>query len=454
MRDTWASGLVVAMMAWAIFAFGAVYAWSAVPLIALAALLVARVPPTSGSTRDTRTLDGCLLGSVAAVALQLLPLPAAVRTAVSPHADHVVSALELLPDHADAWRPISISPAATAYAFALISTALVVFWTTRRCASHGRARWIVRQIAFTGFAAALIAIAFRARGNPTLIYGFWHPIDDGAHPFGPFVNRNHFATWVLMACPLAIGYVAATFKTVKGVRPAGAVLVAALKWFGTGAAWVSAATVVMIIALLVSTSRSGVIALLGTLLGVATLAHGRFTRRTAFLSVTAVVIIAAITSAYADTRALVDRFEGVRETGTEGRTQIWHDTIDVIRDFPLTGVGIGGYPHAMLLYQQGDRSRFANQAHNQYLHLVGEGGLLVGLPAALSIVAFVRLFRTRLAQDRSSMVWLRIGAVAAICAVAIQGLWETGLRIPANGILFAVAAGIAVHRPASDRGSR
>ena len=30
-------------------------------------------------------------------------------------------------------------------------------------------------------------------------------IDAGARPFGPFVNRNHFATWVVMACPLVFG---------------------------------------------------------------------------------------------------------------------------------------------------------------------------------------------------------------------------------------------------------
>jgi O-antigen ligase len=454
MRDSWASWLIVAMITWSIFAVGAVYAWAAAPLIGAAALVAVLAPPKLRRTSDTWMLDCCLLVTIAAVALSLAPLPPAVRTVVSPHAAGVASALELMPADANAWRPISLAPWSTAYALALVLTALVVFWTTRRSAGHGRARWIVRYTAFAGLAAALIAIVVRSRGNPTLIYGLWQPLDDGAHPFGPFVNRNHFATWVLMACPLAVGYVAATFKTTRAARRPAAVLLAAIEWLGSGAAWVAAASFMMVIALLMSTSRSGVIALAGALLAVAMLAYRRFTRRTAFLALATVVTIVAITSAYANTQPLVDRFADIRETGTEGRTQIWRDTMRVIRDFPLTGVGLGGYQTAMLVYQQGDRSRFTNQAHNQYLHLISEGGLLVCVPAAIAVVAFIQLFRKRMAQDRAPAVWLRIGALAAIMAVALQGVWETGLRIPANGILFAVAAAVAVHRPMREGAGR
>ena len=108
----------------------------------------------------------------------------------------------------------------------------------------------------------------------------------------------------------------------------------------------------------------------------------------------------------------------------------------------------------MLVYQQTDRTVFINQAHNQYLHFLAEGGVLLTVPAVMAVVAFIRLFRTRLAQDTSSSVWLRIGGGAAILAVAVQGIWETGLRMPANGLLFAIAAAVAVHRPTEPRRAR
>jgi hypothetical protein len=41
--------------------------------------------------------------------------------------------------------------------------------------------------------------------------------------------------------------------------------------------------------------------------------------------------------------------------------------------------------------------------------------------------------------------WMRLGASASLVAVAIQSIWETGLTLPANGMLAAVAAAILVH---------
>ena len=102
----------------------------------------------------------------------------------------------------------------------------------------------------------------------------------------------------------------------------------------------------------------------------------------------------------------------------------------------------------MLVYQQMDRTVFVNQAHNQYLQLLAEGGMLVAVPALLALFGFVRLFWKRLPADPSPSAWLRIGGITAMIAVAVQSCWETGLRMPANGILFAVAAAVAVHRPA------
>jgi O-antigen ligase len=97
---------------------------------------------------------------------------------------------------------------------------------------------------------------------------------------------------------------------------------------------------------------------------------------------------------------------------------------------------------------------FVNQAHNQYLQVFAEGGVLVAVPMLIAVLAFVRLFWVRLLNDLSPSAWLRIGGVTAMIAVAVQSCWETGLRMPANGMLFAVAAAIAVHRPSGGRALR
>ena len=75
------------------------------------------------------------------------------------------------------------------------------------------------------------------------------------------------------------------------------------------------------------------------------------------------------------------------------------------------------------------------------------------MPAAIALVAGVALIVSRLRGDRTPIFWMRAGAVSGIIAVAVQSIWDTGLRTPANGVLFAVIAAIALHepRPAHDR---
>ena len=169
-----------------------------------------------------------------------------------------------------------------------------------------------------------------------------------------------------------------------------------------------------------------------------------------------IVLLAGLTAvilAYLNVQPLVSRMEETVAAGAGGRPRVWQETLRLARDFWLTGTGLGAYQTAMRVYQQTDRAMFINQAHNQYLQLLAEGGVLLTMPAIMAVIAYIRLFRARLAQDASSSVWLRIGGGAALLAVAVQGLWETGLRIPANGLLFAIAAAVAVHAPAASRTS-
>src|SRR4029077_20497982 len=54
-----------------------------------------------------------------------------------------------------------------------------------------------------GTVMALAGIAQRAAHSP-YVYGFWHPKEEG-NPFGPFINRNHFAGWMIMALSVSLG---------------------------------------------------------------------------------------------------------------------------------------------------------------------------------------------------------------------------------------------------------
>ena len=82
---------------------------------------------------------------------------------------------------------------------------------------------------------------------------------------------------------------------------------------------------------------------------------------------------------------LATRFTSGGES-VELRRQAWRDALAVMRDFPLAGTGLNTYgtrhaasttpPHTDLHFQE---------AHNDYLQLAAEGGLLLGIPALVAM---------------------------------------------------------------------
>ena len=117
----------------------------------------------------------------------------------------------------------------------------------------------------------------------------------------------------------------------------------------------------------------------------------------------------------------------------------------MVKDFWLTGVGPGAYQRGMIVYQQSPRVVYFNHAHNDYVQVLAEGGLLLAIPAIGIALAGAWRIRRRLWRDKTPIYWVRVGAVSGLIAVAVQSIWETGLRVPANGMLFAVLAAIALH---------
>jgi O-antigen ligase len=148
--------------------------------------------------------------------------------------------------------------------------------------------------------------------------------------------------------------------------------------------------------------------------------------------------------ARADLPALAHRFTR-SGSSVENRVRIWRDTAPVVRDFWLTGTGVGTYRTAMLYYQQSDRVVQFNQAHNHYLQVTAEGGVLLLAIVGGALAALARGVRKRLGSDASGAYWIRAGAACGLMAVALQSLWETGLVMPANAALAAVLAAIAIH---------
>jgi O-antigen ligase len=85
-----------------------------------------------------------------------------------------------------------------------------------------------------------------------------------------------------------------------------------------------------------------------------------------------------------------------------------------------------------------------NNAHDEYLQLQAEGGIVLLMVSLAGLALAAKAARVRLAADVGAHRYLRIGASAGLVGIAIQSLWEAGLRAPANLLLAAIVAAIAV----------
>ncbi len=391
---------------------------------------------------NTRALDASLLFFLVLAALQVVPIPASIARAIAPASVRLGGELTL--DSGTTLATISIRPVDTLYALIVLATALAVFWMARDTYRMGGVRTSARAIAFIGFVVSLVALAQSATARG-LMYWRWRPTYEGPEPFGPFVNRNHFATWAVLAIPVCLGYLAARSFGRDHKDPLRPLRTRIAHAIDGRAMWLLAAVVALTAALALTLSRSG-IAALGAALGAA----WWLTRRRSGRTGRRVAVAAAIATAGAvvlwNAPALAGRFARTG-VGYADRVIIWRETLPIIRDFWTTGAGLGTFESAMAFYQQADRSVFFNQAHSEYLQLAVEGGVPLILAAAGVAVAFVRLAASRLREDMTGMFWVRAGAAAGLTAVALQSVWENGLRIPANALLAAILAAILVHQP-------
>lgn len=457
------------LIAWGTFAFGAVYPWAYVPLAAGCAL-VGGIGLLSGD-RPVWARNRLLLAALAGVAvvglLQLVPLPRTFLETVSPGTSTFLTRFDLAWSRAvdpttglaiDLRHPISLAPSSTMRALGLLASFTLLLVGLIRSLSRTIAGRLARGVVFIGFLLAIVGIIQKAMlGDAAFsgmrIYGFWQPEDLLSTPFGPYVNKNHFAGWMLMAIPLALGL---AIGPAQSLAPSRRSLRSMLVWLseseGGGMALYLVAAMVMTFSLLMTGSRSGTACLIALWLGVTVVAGRRASRRTTLVAgaLSAAALVIALQWAGHDAR--LDRFVTDNDS-LAMRLDIWRMSTRIVRDFTLLGSGLDTFGTASILYQTAGKDLHYNEAHNDYLQVLVEGGFVT---AALLVVALIGIVvsamaRLRSREDGVELHWIRLGALAGVGAVGLQSLVEFSLQMPGNAALFVVLLALVLFTPAAYR---
>ena len=129
----------------------------------------------------------------------------------------------------------------------------------------------------------------------------------------------------------------------------------------------------------------------------------------------------------------------------EGRSDLWAETIPLIRAYPVFGCGLGGYETAFSRFKISGVLVTDDFAHNDYLQLLAELGLVgfvIGAALAFSVVRTALRGAVKSSDPESAL--FRGGMCRRSAAIALHSLADFNLYIPANAMLLAWIAGMAM----------
>ncbi len=278
--------------------------------------------------------------------------------------------------------------------------------------------------------------------------------------YGTIGQPNSFAGYLNMAWPLALALAVAGVAHAWRMR-ASHPLVAARVWLPTVALW--GASGVVLAALIASFSRG---AWIGAAIGALAIALSM--GRRALLAVVGLIVAGVVTVAIgALPEALTARlvsiwqsiawFDAATVTVTPANFAVVERMAhlqagwEMVRAAPLLGVGTGNYAIAYPSFAVGAWYAGRGHAHNYYLHIAAEAGI-IGLLAYLSLIGMVvrqMVCALRRATD-PVLHSTAVGGCGIIAAVAGHNLFEN-LHVLNFGIQLAVMwaiMGAIAQRPA------
>ncbi len=336
---------------------------------------------------------------------------------------------------------LSLDPYSTRFilvqtlALLIYFAAVLVFVDTPK-----RLRLLVRTIAVFGFFLAIFGLT-QSFTSPDKLY--WIRDTPQSQAFGPFINRHHFAGYMelTLGLPLGLVFAGAIEKEKKFIY-----------LFAAG---------LMAVALVMTNSRGGIISLLAELLFlVATMGLRRRRHRKGSKQRQPPRIKSAAMKAGLALSLVLALFGGVVLLGgedaltrivgsvntddpTTGRAHFWSVTVDIIKTHPWIGTGLGAFGVVYTGYDSRNGAYRLEQAHNDYLQVLSDAGIIGAVLALFFVVNLFRMGFTRRDSRDDFRRGVATGAMAGCFAVLVHSFFDFTLHTPANALLFLVLAALA-----------
>jgi O-antigen ligase len=315
----------------------------------------------------------------------------------------------------------------------------------RYCA-YGMLCFLVCQILIRGVQARQLAFIFSIYGVALATFALIQGISSngrlywirqprmGGWIYGPYVNHNHYAGLMEMLVPIPLVLSLTRLASTKARNAA------------------AAAAAVMVGTIFLSGSRGGMLAIVAELLILAVLLikQKRGIRTAIGLGVFLAIVVGLLTWVGGGelSRRIATVGPSHSELASDIRSYINRDGIRMFVKKPVLGWGLGTFPVVYPQFRTFYTNFFVNEAHNDYLQLLVEMGLL-GFATMVWFVATLYVQSLRKIKDWTSDI---SGAVTLACMLGLSGILvhsaiDFNLQIPANAALFYVMCTVAASEP-------
>jgi O-antigen ligase len=307
--------------------------------------------------------------------------------------------------------------------------------------SPKRLRLVARLVVIFGFALGVYGLMQHFL-NPSTI--FWLRQPDQAEPFGPYINRHHFA-----------GYMELTLAMPLGLMFAGAIERDRMLLYAFASA-------MMAIALVLTNSRGGMLSMVCEILFLAAVAAvfrrrgpreegeeakgGRVRAAAIRVGLGFAMIVAVFFGVlYFGGEDALSRLVGTvnSEDPTTGRAHFWEGAIQIIKDHPLVGTGLGAFGASYPRYDTANGTYRLEQAHNDYLQILTDGGVVGGVLGLLFVVVLLRVALRRMQSRDKFRRGVALGALAGCAGALVHSFFDFTLHTTANALMFLVLAALA-----------
>jgi len=322
----------------------------------------------------------------------------------------------------------------------LVAYAILLFLAAQAFRNSDDWRSFIWFVMIFGFLVAVFGILQHLTFNGKLYW--FREMRYGGIPFGPYVNRNHFAGFIELVLPVSL--VPLILGKVRRER-----------WYIVGIF-----ALLPIGALFLSASRGGVVSF-GAEIGVLVLMM--LPRRAGGQHVFIggiILLLALLLVSWLGVKQVLDRFSSLQslEVTNSKRASMRLDTWHIFLEHPWAGTGLGTLQTVFPRYETNYDGKIVNHSHNDYLEGLAETGIAGGICAAwfLGALFFVSL-RQLLQRDKPFAAALHLSGLVACSGFLVHSLVDFNLHIPANALLFLLMAHLATGEvtasPPADRPS-